>query len=334
MSVQIYGFTERAYNFGSVIGSLPTRALFATDYTIGDSEQIVVRATFGQTSSGNYVYTTLLDTSTDSSGTETIATDLRNQTIDITSMLPAAAADVAIIVKVELHVDTNTPDAYSPTENLTLYFYTNASTGDRVASFSPPSSLTLSVGGTTGGSVGGSKLSNLITQVTGPQPGDPAFQGSFNANLYPPISGVQVNVLFKDTNTVVAHTTSNSKGTATLSLPPGSYDAKFSGPGFTQSDWLVGSKSFSVGSSSSVTVWGSTAEEIERQSEYNYILSLVNQVQWAANMIPESFLPDRVQYRDESADSNDTFTFLALEQFGRIYKGGSSLLHFALAIDR
>jgi hypothetical protein len=159
------------------------------------------------------------------------------------------------------------------------------------------------------------------------------------------VQGVQAQLRFRDTDStlIVAHGVSNANGKISLRAPSASYELNVIGHGFRASDIYSGSSlpvgpeggpvEIVVGQSNRQNVFGEFKDDIGREAEFNYLKGLVSQIQWVKFVIPEMFTTIRKEFRDETADPDDTFSNLALQEFSRIYKGGSSLNHVLLATD-
>lgn len=315
MAVNQYGYTSKAYPFGSALGvgavvpsSLPSRMLVSTSYTlgIGASERIKIEITLGKTSSGILQYMTVVDTQT--------PLDLSDTEIDISALIPALLSNWTVIFKVSIFADEDTAPEYNASEPVILQCLRN------------------NVAGTSEVYVGGSPLtdnsgsSKQLVKAAGDNPDDPA-------NAYAPISGVQVQFYAKDTDLLVATTVTDRNGQIPTLLPPGSYDVKLYGGGFRVQDWLLGPKSISIGSSDLITRFGGSTASIAQSSEFAVYKAHLAAVRWVGYFIPEDFTDARDGFRSENVDPNYLFAFLANQEFGRIFRGTSFVDFVGVAFD-
>lgn len=317
MATNQYGYTSKAYPFGSSLGvgsalptSLPSRMLVSTSYTLGSgvSESIKIEVTLGKTFSSILQYMTVVDTS--------IALDLSDTEIDVSSLIPATLANWQVILKVSIYADENTAPEYNASEPVILQCLKNTVTLQSE----------VYIGGSPLVDSSGKSLRNLVRAAG-------AVGAISPTDVYVPLSGVQVMFYAKDTSLLISTAVTDRNGQIPTLLPPGSYDVKLYGGGFRQQDWLTGSTSISVGSSDLITRFGGSASSASQGAEFGVYKAHLAAVKWVGYFIPEDFTDSRDGFRSENVDVNYEFAFLANQEFGRIFRGTSFVDFVGIALD-
>ncbi len=105
------------------------------------------------------------------------------------------------------------------------------------------------------------------------------------------------------------------------------------GSGITESDWLTGDRSITLGSSDQIARFGDIASDTIQSADFGVVKNELASLGWVKHFIAEDFTSGRVLYRDESADPNSVYTDLSLFQFGRCYKAKSYIEFIGLGMD-
>lgn len=145
-------------------------------------------------------------------------------------------------------------------------------------------------------------------------------------NTYQILPGLQLTLKEKGTDTVVGHCVSTGSGVAEVMMPPGSYDIEIYGLGATHQDWLVGDKSISLGTSSTLTPWGTRTNDTVQKAEFANILSVFSSLSWPGYIIAEDFTDPRKAYQVTQSNPVNW-------NFGRIYRGLSYVEFLGFALD-
>lgn len=309
-------YRSKAYPFGSayavssplnstavtdaVKSGVPTRLYVTAAYgrgTVAESrgvltadEHIRIAVNFGRTNNGQLVELPIMDTRPNS------GVSLKTEMVieNLTDYLPLSGGvpnpfGWHVQLTVTIYADERTPSRYAVTETFVAYCYRDETT--RQIEF---------------------RRDRVPPNIR-----------------YTPIGGVQVGFYAKDTPLQLGHDISSPTGRVEVKLPVGSYDVKMFGGGYSQRDWLTGTRAIAVGQSSTSTPFGTTYTTLAKAAEFGIIKTAIANYRWPGYLIPEDFTDERKAF---TANLNSGERPVD-HYFGRIYKGLSFVEYVGIAVD-
>lgn len=316
-----YGWTSKTYPFGTINGaggllptSVPSKMIVSSSFFAAPGESINIRVWNGSVSGPTHLYQTVLDTSNN--------INLLDQELPLSGFAPASLGAWQTIIKVSIKCSTSSTTSYATTEDVKVYVAKNRSSGIPSLSKTPIPLVT------PGRLSGGVPTGNLAAFRFPPDP---------TQSNYVPLQGIQVQFFAKGTNHNLLTAVSDVNGTAGGKLPPGSYEVRPYGPGFTQNDWLTGNNSLAVGMSTTFSPFANdvtaTSSDVNAAADFSYVKNMFASFKWVGYMIVEDFTSSRAAFRSDIADATDVFSALAFENFGRVYRGQSWVEFVAVGLD-
>lgn len=242
------------------------------------------------------------------------AVNLLDQEVNLgnfANVLPASDANWYVDFRVEISTPYKDPTPESvdwpfiDNDTVTLYLYRDLVTQSVVVRTDPMDSGTTRAG----------------TPVTS------------DASRYLPLKRVQTVFYFSDQTVRLRAATvvSDGIGKVSVALPSGAYDIEFYGGNVLESEYLKG---YVVGAGTNLSPWkGGTVSGIAQASEYNAIKAQFSTLYWPGYMIAEDFSPERLQYRNEAAETNSYGNNYAYQLFGRVFAGLSYVEFIGIAVD-
>lgn len=351
MSLIEYGYTSKLYPFGTTLGAggvlptaAPTKMIVTASYSVAPGEKINIRVWNGALGGGgSHTYQTVLDFERLSNG-DPVGTNINllDTEILLGANSPPSLAGWQTIIKASITADEYTDSEFSATETVELYCYKNFRTRQsevfttqqpNTRIYRPDPSVSISRPVVPDFTNFASDIKRRSNQNFDDFRVERPPEDAGSTDQFGPLSGVQAQFFSKDSDLVFLTIVSDVNGKLSGKIPPGSYDVKLHGGGFTENQWLVGAKSLAVGLSDNSTKFGEGTNDISQAAEFGQVKSYFSAMKWIGFMIVEDFTKSRAKFRNEAADTTESYLNHATYNFGRIYRGKSYIEFIGVGLD-